>query len=177
MASSSTVKNTSLVAVFLTLIIVPSFGNRSLEQKTTSAIQKVCNHFDKDELAAAECIKAFKSDPRSAKADFRGLAGISTDLAISKAQQIQQLFAHPGENATRGPHIYNYKACFDTFGVVLSHLNIAKIYCGSGSYQEVLNAVNDAQTNAQYCMEPLIRDVTLFVYRCDMVRYSVSQII
>ncbi|KAI8561908.1 hypothetical protein RHMOL_Rhmol04G0378700 [Rhododendron molle] len=101
--------------------LLPLFLSISLS--TSDLISEICSKTQNPSL----CLQALRSDRRSARADLKGLALISIDIAQSNAKQTaNQLIPALSRGATSPKLKGRYDTCAENYGDTIDNLNEAR---------------------------------------------------
>ncbi|KAF7146025.1 hypothetical protein RHSIM_Rhsim04G0244200 [Rhododendron simsii] len=106
----------SLVPWFLFISLSDARPNR---KPTTTLINQICSQAQNSSL----CLQVLESDPRSARADLRGLGKISIDIARKDAKQTSNLIASLLKEATNSSLKGQYDVCAELYGGAIDDLN------------------------------------------------------
>ncbi|XP_059630331.1 pectinesterase inhibitor-like [Cornus florida] len=105
-----------------------------LNHESDAAANELLNSICSTTSKPALCVKALKSDPRTAKADIKGLGGITIDLAQSNAKStknmIGSLIKQTSDHKLKG----TYQTCHENYVDAISDLDRCKKHLESGDY-------------------------------------------
>ncbi|KAH7842499.1 hypothetical protein Vadar_006004 [Vaccinium darrowii] len=103
------------------VFLLPLFLSISLS--TSDLISEICSKTQNPSL----CLQALRSDPRSARADLKGLALISIEIAKTNAIQTKSnLIAKLSKEATSPALKERYDQCAETYGDTIDNLKVAR---------------------------------------------------
>ncbi|CAK9145689.1 unnamed protein product [Ilex paraguariensis] len=137
-----------VVALFSLIQLPPSHCSTLLIEKGADLIEKTCRRTKYYNL----CVSSLHADPRSVKADAKGLARIMLELSLAKANvtlvYIQQLY-----NMTMDPVLKPYfNSCIELYRDVAEQvLQMAISFLDSNNYKESSKNAEYASTTAQDC--------------------------
>ncbi|KAF7141856.1 hypothetical protein RHSIM_Rhsim06G0181100 [Rhododendron simsii] len=97
------------------------------------------------------CQQIFKSDPRSATADVKGLAQIAIDAGEASANQTLNTLGSLFNSTPASPLKDVYQTCIRNYETAISKLETAKNLLLSPNYKSASRLASDATTNILSC--------------------------
>ncbi|CAA2991558.1 pectinesterase inhibitor-like [Olea europaea var. sylvestris] len=141
----------SVVHFFLPVNVIPS---STCYSPVEVDLQQIC---DKT-FNSLECLNQFKSDPRSLNTDIKGLAGVSVDLALNKANtvhtQYNQLYSDTKDSNLQEKYI----TCSKSYNDAIRDLETVKKYLDDNRYELIPVEINDALQEVKSCENAFKRD-------------------
>lgn len=102
------------------------------------------------------CLKALKSDPRSANANLRSLAQISIDLAQASAKETSTMVELLTKNATNRRLKAQYQTCTENYDDAISNLADANNFLKSGDFESLNVYASAVVTDADTCEDSFV---------------------
>ncbi|KAH7844477.1 hypothetical protein Vadar_028455 [Vaccinium darrowii] len=131
-----------------------------LSLSTSDLISEICPDTQNPSL----CLKALRSDPRSARADLNGLALISLGIAETNAIQTKShLIAKLSKGATSPVLKYRYETHAERYRETIDNLKVARTALKShhiGTFMDRSSAAIDGPATCAYYFEGLPAEPT-----------------
>ncbi|OWM71084.1 cell wall / vacuolar inhibitor of fructosidase 1-like [Punica granatum] len=130
--------------VVLLIVLSPCESSNNVIEKTC---RKTTNY--------ALCVSTLKSDPRSATADPAGLASITLDVLLPKANATFTYTLKLFESVSGGTSLYRfYGTCVDVYGnIVASHIPNALSELAARKFSDARGDAAMVGNNAAFCEE------------------------
>ncbi|KAI8552268.1 hypothetical protein RHMOL_Rhmol06G0253700 [Rhododendron molle] len=136
-------RSSSLMVSLLLVLLLNGSSSQPSDLVRTICLRTISNDL---------CLQTFKSDPRSATADVKGLARIAIDAVEASANQtlntLGSLF-----NSTPAASLLKdvYQTCVRNYETAISKLETAKNLLSSPNYKSASAVATDATTNVLSC--------------------------
>ncbi|XP_058217584.1 pectinesterase inhibitor-like [Rhododendron vialii] len=130
-----------MVSRFLVLLL-----NGSSSQPS-DLVRTICPRTINNDL----CLQIFKSDPRSATADVKGLGQIAIDAGEASANQTLNTLGSLFNSTPASPLKDIYQTCTRNYETAISKLETAKNLLSSPNYKSASGLATDAMTNIVSC--------------------------
>ena len=101
----------SMLMMFLLLINIDSSLGRPSTKLSGNEVQEICSTTQNPSF----CVQTLNSDPRTAAADLKGLAGISIDMAKASAKETATLISSLVENSSDPKLKGRYQTCAENY--------------------------------------------------------------
>lgn len=135
----------SLLLALPFMTIIPTFASENL-------ISLICSKSINPPL----CLKALKSDPRSAQANLRGLGQISIDLAQASAKETSRMIELLAKNTTNRRLKGQYETCTENYDDAISNLDDAKNFLKSDDFESLNVYASAVVTDADTCEDSFV---------------------
>ncbi|KAH7853165.1 hypothetical protein Vadar_034146 [Vaccinium darrowii] len=145
----------SLVPLLLVLLLIGVPSQSSFAKETSvDLVNKICPQTYDSDL----CLKIFRSDPRLATADARGLGQIIVEACLASAKQVVNNLGSLINSTMTSPRKDVFETCLKNYNAVLSSLETAKnLLLSPKKYIFAVNFTDIATANILSC------DTTFFV--------------
>ena len=139
----------SMLMMFLLLINIDSSLGRPSTKLSGNEVQEICSTTQNPSF----CVQTLNSDPRTAAADLKGLAGISIDMAKASAKETATLISSLVENSSDPKLKGRYQTCAENYDDSIDSLDDCTKSVSSGDYNSLNFQASAAMDGPVTCLD------------------------
>lgn len=162
-----------LVQLVCLIVFFPTSHCKVVLPMDANLIEQICRRTTNYTL----CVSSLKSDPRSSKADVKGLALIMMDIAKAKATEILKKIDKLRKKSKGGGALALNLCAHDYGGIIGTHIPNIKTAITRGdlesageSFVFISERIDDCEDGFHGCSSPTICDSMFFLDVCDVAK-------